>query len=342
MKAVVVNEHGGVDKLLIEERPVPEPGPREVRVLVYAVGLNHMDLWVRRGVPGHQFPLPLILGSDAAGVVDAVGPGAHGVKEGDQVIVMPGVSCGVCPACQSGRDQLCPDYHILGESRDGCAADFVVVPDSNVVNKPQGLDYPQAAGFALVFQTAWSMLVSKAKLQAGEIVLIHGAGSGVGSAAVQIARMQGAQVIATAGSREKCNSAMALGADYAIDYNKQDFVQEVRQLCGRQGVDVVFEHVGQTIFTDSIRCLARGGRLVTCGATAGAEVTINLRQLFFKNLSIIGNTMGSRGELMHIVDLVGQGRLHPVVDRVMPLREVQHAHEILESRKAFGKIVLEP
>ncbi len=342
MKAVVIREHGGFDKLLLEERPVPEPQAREVRVQVKAVGLNHLDVWVRRGVPGHEFPLPLVPGSDAAGIVDKVGTDVSNVAVGDDVVVLPGVTDGTSEACLQGNDQLSPDYGILGEARDGCCAEFVVVPDQNVAARPQNLSFPESAAFALAFQTAWSMLVVKARLRPGETVLIHGGGSGVGSAGIQIAKLRGAVVIATAGTDKKCEAALQLGADHAINYQDKNFVEEVRGLRDRAGVDVVFEHVGAATFDGSMKCLARGGRLVTCGATTGGEVKINLHQVFFKNLEILGNTMGSKGDLRRIIRLVSQGQLRPVVDRVLPLDRVAEAHQLLEEREVFGKIVLEP
>ncbi len=341
MQAVVVREHGTRDALRFEERPVPDPGPGEVRVAVAAVGINHLDVWVRRGVPGHAFPLPLITSSDAAGVIDAVGVGVNGFTPGDEVIVLPAVSCGACVACHSGREQMCSRYQILGEARDGCCAEFVVVPESNVVAKPKALDFPAAASFGLAFQTAWSML-RRANLECGETVLVHGAGSGVGSAAVQIARLRGATVIATAGTSAKCQAAADLGADHVINYNESDFVDAVRGIRGRRGVDVVFEHIGAATFDGSVRCLSRGGRLVTCGATTGGDVSLSLHRLFFRNLTLIGNTMGSRGDLLQVIDLVGDGKLSPVVDRVLPMSEVKQAHELLEDRAVFGKIVLLP
>lgn len=342
MIAAVVREHGGYERILFEERPMPEPGAGEVRVAVHAAGLNHLDTWVRRGVPGHVFPLPLVLGSDAAGVVDAVGPGVTTVKVGDEVVVFPGTSCGACPACAMGEDQLCREYAILGEGRDGTCAEAVVVPAANVAPKPATLDFVAAAAFGLVFQTAWSMLVRKAALRAGETVLVHAGGSGVGSAAVQIAKLFGARVIATAGSPAKCEQAQALGADAVIDYSTADFAIAVRKLTDKRGVDIVFEHVGAATFDRSIKSLARGGRLVTCGATTGGKVELSLHQVFFKNLSILGNTMGSKGDLWTILGLMGSGQLRPVVAETMPLTALQQAHRKLEDRAVFGKIVIEP
>lgn len=341
MKAVVVHEHGGIDQLRLEDRPTPEPGAGEVRVKVAAAGLNHLDLWVRRGVSGHTFPLPLILGSDGSGVVDAVGAEVETVKVGAEVIVLPGVSCCECDACHAGNDQLCPQYGILGETRDGCCAEFVVVPAFNVVPKPAHLGFADAASFTLSYMTSWSML-QKAQILEGETILVHGGASGVGSAAIQIAKLHKADVIATAGTEEKCAFAKELGADHVIDYSKADFVTEVRNIRGRAGVDIVFEHVGAKTFDGSVKSLARGGRLVTCGATTGGDVQLSLHRLFFKNLSVIGSTMGSHADALIVIDLVGGGELTPVVDAVLPMHRVREAHERLENRKVLGKLVLEP
>lgn len=341
MRAIVVREHGDPDKLLLEDRPVPTPGPGEVRIAVRAIGVNHLDTWVRRGVPGHTFPLPLVLGSDGAGVVDAVGAGVSTLREGDEVVVLPGVSCGACEACQAGDDNLCRQYAIAGEGRDGVCADHAVLPAANLAPKPRGLEFTQAASVALVFQTADAML-RKARLREGDTILVHAAGSGVGSAAVQLAKLRGAVVIGTAGGEAKARAARDLGADFVIDSKTEDFAQRVRELTGKRGVEVVFEHVGAVTFPGSVRSLARGGRLVTCGATTGGKVEVSLHQLFFKNLELIGNTMGRKGDLRRLLRLFDQGRLRPVVDRVLPMTQVGEAHRLLETRQAFGKIVLEP
>lgn len=340
MRCVVVREHGGVDRLMFEERPLPTPGAGQVRVQVRAIGLNHLDTWVRRGVPGHQFPLPLIPSSDASGVVDAVGPVVRGVKEGDEVVVLPGLSCGACEACQSGADQLCRSYDILGESCDGTCAEYVCVPEANVAPKPTPLDFEDAASICLVFQTAWHMLVRRAELRPGEAVLVHAGLSGVGSAAVQIARVLGAQVIATAGGPEKCAKVAALGAHHVIDYKATDFTSEVRRLTGKAGVQVVFEHVGEETFAGSIKCLSRGGRVVTCGATTGGNVKLSLQQVFFKSLSVLGSTMGSKGDLRQVLRMFEQGQLRAVLDRSLPMDQVAEAHRLLEAREAMGKLVL--
>lgn len=340
MRCIVVREHGGFDRLLHEERPIPEPGPGQVRLKMQAIGLNHLDTWVRRGVPGHTFPLPMIPSSDGCGIVDALGPGAAGCKEGDEVVVLPGVSCGACEACQSGLDNLCRRFSILGESCDGTAAEYVCLPAANVAPKPKEMSAPEAAAICLVFQTAWNMLVRRAELRAGETVLVHAGLSGVGSAAVQIANVMGAQVIATAGGAKKCKLVEALGAHHVIDYQAKDFAAEVRTITGKAGVQVVFEHVGEATFPGSLKCLARGGRVVTCGATTGGKVELSLHTVFFKSLSILGATMGSKGDLRRILRMFEQGRFRAVLDRTLPMADVGEAHRLLEERQAFGKVVL--
>ena len=345
MRCVVVREHGGFDQLRLEERPVPSPGPGQVRLRMQAIGVNHLDTWVRRGVPGHTFPLPLITSSDGCGVVDALGAGvdaSRGITVGEPMVVLPGVSCGACEACQNGVDQLCRSYHILGESCDGTAAEFVCLPVANVAPKPRALPATEAASICLVFQTAWNMLVRRAELRAGETVLVHAGLSGVGSAAVQIANLLGAQVIATAGGPEKCAKVKELGAHHVIDHRAQDFVAAVRTLTGKAGVQVVFEHTGAATFDGSLKVLQRGGRVVTCGATTGGNVALSLHAVFFKSLSILGSTMGQKGDLRQILRLFDQGRLRPVLDRVLPMAQVGEAHRLLEERQALGKIVLVP
>jgi NADPH:quinone reductase-like Zn-dependent oxidoreductase len=340
MKAVVVRAHGTPDSLQITEVPPPVPSAGEALIRVRAVALNHLDVWVRRGVPGHTFPLPLIPGSEVSGVVEEIGENALGWKRGDEVIVAPGLSCGECVACTSGNDPLCVNFGLLGETRDGGCAELLAVPVRNLLAKPAGMSFTDAASLPLDMLTAWHMLIARAGLRAGETVLVQAGGSGVGSAAIQIAKLFGATVFTTAGTAEKVARAMALGADQAIDYRATDFLAEVRKLSGKRGVDVVFEHVGGDTFERSLRALARGGRLVTCGATSGAEVKVNLRLVFFKLLSILGSTMGSLTELQEIMRHVAAGRLKPVVDRVLPLSAVGEGHRVLESREAFGKVVL--
>lgn len=342
MQAVIIREHGDYDVLLLEELPDPTPRPDEVLVSVKAVGLNHLDTWVRRGVPGHTFPLPLIPGCDFAGEVVEVGSTVRGVSVGDRVLAAPGLSCGRCVHCARGDDQLCRHYGILGETVHGGCAELATLPRENVIPMPERMEFTDAAAFPLTFLTAWHMLVARCGIRAGDEVLVHAAGSGVSVAAIQIAKMFAARVIVTAGSDEKLAKAKALGADAGINYETQDWVREVKGLTAKRGVDIVVDHVGEMTFSGSLRCLAKGGRVVTCGATTGPKLEADLRPLFFKSLSILGSTMGSRGELLQIVDLVGKGLLRPVVDRVLPMSEVRAAHEAVAKRTTFGKIVLVP
>ncbi len=343
MKAVVIREHGGLDVLRFEECPVPERGPGDVLVEVKAVGLNHLDIWVRQGVPGHKFPLPIVPGCDASGIVREAGSLVAHVKPGDRVFLAPGVACGVCPACASGRDNLCRRFGILGEMRDGTCAEFVSVPGRNAIPIPEGLSFEDAAAFPLTFLTAWHMVVARAALRPGETVLVHAAGSGVSAAAIQICRLLGAgRILATAGSEEKLAKARELGASDGIPYREKDFAEEVRRLTGKRGVDVIVDHVGTDTFDKNIRSLAAGGRLVLCGATSGFEGKTDLRFVFFKNLSILGSTMGSLAELHEIAAHLAAGRLRPIVDSVLPLSEVKEAHRRMGERSLFGKIVLRP
>jgi NADPH:quinone reductase-like Zn-dependent oxidoreductase len=340
-EAVILRAHGGPEVLARETIDLPDPGPREVRVRVRAVALNHLDIWVRRGMPNLKLAYPHRLGSDIAGEVDAVGPGARGAKVGDRIVVSPGVSCGVCERCLSGRDNLCRQYAILGEHVSGGYSRHVVIPDANVLPYPGELPFSEAAAVPLVFLTAWQMVVDKGKLRPGQTVLVQAAGSGVSSAAIQIAKLHGARVIATTGTDAKAERARSLGADEVVNYSTQDFVAEVKRLTGKRGVDLVVEHVGGEVMAKSVMATAAGGRIVTCGATAGFEPKIDLRHVFFRQIEILGSTMGSKGSLFDILEHVKSGRLRPVVDRVMSLWDAADAHRVLEARDAFGKVVLE-
>jgi NADPH:quinone reductase-like Zn-dependent oxidoreductase len=341
MKAVVIREHGGTEKLEFTDVAEPQARAGEAIVKVRAVALNHLDLWVRRGVPGHQFPLPMVPGSEISGVIESVDARYTGWQIGDEVIVAPGFSCGLCMACLSGNDPLCRNFGIYGENADGGCRERIAVPLRNLIRKPRHMSFTEAAALPLDMLTAWHMLTARAQVRPGETVLVHAGGSGVGTAAIQIAKLWGATVYTTAGSPEKAARAKELGADEAIEYRETDFLAEVRSLTAKRGVDIVFEHVGADTFDRSIRALTKGGRLVTCGATTGADVTINLRLIFFKLLSILGSTMGSIAELHEIMKHVENGRLKPVVDRVLPLRDIAVGHQLLENREVFGKVVLE-
>lgn len=342
MKAISFQRYGGPEVLELVQVPEPTPTARQVRVKVKAVALNHLDVWVRKGEAGIKLELPHTLGSDIAGVIDVVGAEVTDVAIGSEVVINPGISCGVCEKCLLGEDSLCREYAIVGEHLNGGYAEYVCVPRQNVLPKPSKLSFEEAACLPLTFLTSWTMLVRRAQLKAGETVLVHAAGSGVGCAAVQIAKLLGARVIATASTEEKLNKARELGADEVINYATHDFLAEVKRLTNKKLVDVVFEHTGATTWAKSVACLPYGGRLVTCGATSGFDVQLDLRVLFYKRISLLGSTMGSKGDLFRILQLVEEGKLKPVLDRVMPLEDAAKAHAFLSDRSSFGNVVLTP
>ncbi len=336
---------GGPEVLQRETIEMPDPGPREVRVRVRAVACNHVDLWMRKGLPHVKYEWPYRLGCDITGEIDAIGPGARGASGplavGTKVVVSPGISCGVCGRCLSGQDNLCRQYRMFGEGAQGGYTRHLNVPDANLLPFPAGLSFAEAAAVPLVFLTAWQMLVRKGEVRPGQTVLVQAAGSGVSSAAIQIAKLHGARVITTASSDAKLARARELGADHGINYTTQDFVSECKRLTDKIGVDIVIEHVGGDTFVKSVLATRWGGRVVTCGATSGFTPQIDLRQIFFRQVEVLGSTMGPKGDLFPILELVEAKKLKPVVDRVMPLWSAPEAHQALEDRKAFGKIVLE-
>src|SRR5687768_12515230 len=342
MKAVIFRQHGGPEVLEYTDVPEPQPRANEILVEVKACALNHLDIWVRGGLPGIEIPLPHILGDDVAGVVKQVGELVTWVKAGDEVMVQPGVSCGHCEACLSGNDNFCHEYDIIGYRRDGGYAELVAVPGVNIVPKPAQLSWEEAAALPLVTVTAWHMLVTRANVQPGETVLVHAAGSGVGSIAIQIAKLRGARVITTASSDEKLAHARELGADETINYTRADWPKEVRRLTDRKGVDVVVEHTGAETWPGSMAALKNNGRLVTCGATSGYDGHTDLRQVFYRHLTLLGSFMGSKAELLEALKFVRDGKIRAVVDQVLPLNEAGQAHELIENRAQFGKVVLRP
>ena len=337
MKAIRIHAHGGGEQLRIEELDAPQPGPRQIRIEVRAAALNQLDLWVRKGIPGVR--LPVIPGSDAAGVVTQMGSAVTQFAVGDKVLPQPGYGCGLCAACHSGREQYCLRYGILGEHKDGVQAESIVVDEDRAIRMPSNASFAEAAAMPLVFLTAWEMLVNKGGVRPGDTVLVVAASSGVGSAAVQIAKLHAARVIATAGTA-KLEKARALGADFVLDHYQQDVAKEVKTITGGRGVDIVVDHVGAATWQVSLRCLAKGGKLILCGSTTGPEVKMDLRFLYIRQQSILGSTMGSRGDLYRIMQLVEAGKLRGVVDRVFPFTEVAQAHQYLESGQHFGKVVL--
>jgi NADPH:quinone reductase-like Zn-dependent oxidoreductase len=336
VKAVRFHRHGGPDVLQYEEANDPEPRAGRTIVRVRACALNHLDLWQRRGLEHVRIPLPHIPGSDISGVV------AHsadrGLAAGTRVLVYPGLSCGSCAACLEGRDNLCPRFDVVGLLTDGGYAELVSVPSENLLPMPDHIDFTAAAAFPLTFLTAWHML-ARATVRAGDVVLVLAGGSGVGQAAIQVARALGARVLATS-APAKIEQTRALGAEAVFDHYESDFARAAKAATAGRGVDVVIEHVGEATWERSVRALARGGRLVTCGATSGPQVAIDLRHLFARQLSFLGTYMGAKPELRVAADLFFRGTLTPVVDMVFPLAEAAAAHRRLEAREQFGKIVL--
>ncbi len=340
MKAVTFHEHGGPEVLRYEEVPGPEPAPGEVLIEVRATSINHLDIFLRRGIPGVRIPLPKIAGSDAAGIVRGVGGGVTTIKEGQRVTINPGISCGHCEFCWSGHASQCAAYTIMGEHNQGAYAQFITVPERIVLPIPDSLAFEEAAAAPLVFLTAWSMMVGKGNIRAGEDVLILGAGAGVGTAAIQIAKLAGCRVFVTASTDEKLERARQLGADVLINYKACDFDKKIRELTDKRGVDVVVDYIGADTWVRSLRSARRGGRVLTCGATTGFAPQTDLRQIFFRQVQVIGSTMGSHSEFLDVMKLVFRGRLKPVIDRVLPLKETRTGHELIEGRGVFGKIVL--
>ncbi len=340
MRAVYIEGFGGPEVLRLGPRPDPEPGPGEVRVRLHAAAVNHLDVWVRKGVANPRLSFPHVLGADGAGVVDAVGPGVSEDLLGEAVVLNPGISCGHCEACLAGRDNLCPTYGILGEHTDGTYAEYVVVPRANLVKKPGNLSFEEAASFPLAFLTAWQMVVDKLRVRPGEHVLVMAAGSGVGVAALQIAKLYGARVIAAAGSEEKLQLARELGADETVNYREEGWHRRVRELTGGQGVDAVADSTGREFWEGVIKATRSGGRIALVGATSGYEATTPLAHVFYRQLTIYGSTMASKSRLFRIARFFEEGRLRPVVGLTLPLEDAALAHRKLEEREVFGKVVL--
>ena len=340
MKAVVFHQHGGPEVLQIQDVPDPKPGRAEVLIEVKAASINHIDIFLRRGMPGVKVPMPKIVGSDAAGVIREIGPDVPGLTIGQRVTINPGISCGHCEFCAAGFGSQCVSYAMVGENRDGSYAQLLTVPAHVVLPIPDSMSFEEAAAAPLVFLTAWSMMVNKGNIRPGEDVLILGAGAGVGTAAIQIAKMVGCRVFATASTGEKLERAKQLGADFLINYKDEEFDKKIRELTNKRGVDVVVDYIGADTWVRSLRSARRGGRVLTCGATTGFAPQTDLRQIFFRQVQVIGSTMGSHRDFLDVMKCVFRGQLKPVIDRVLPLAEAAKGHELLESRTVFGKIVL--
>ena len=340
MKAVVFKQHGGPEVLEYTTVPDPKPARGEVLIEVKAASINHLDMFLRRGMPGIKIPFPKIAGSDAAGIVRELGEDVSGLSTGQRVTINPGISCGRCEFCAAGFASQCLSYAMVGENRDGAYAELLTVPAHIVLPIPDSLSFEEAAAAPLVFLTAWSMMVTKGNIRPNEDVLILGAGAGVGTAAIQIAKMAGCRVFATASSDEKLERARQLGADFVINYKTEEFDRKIRDLTNKRGVDVVVDYVGADTWVRSLRSARRGGRVLTCGATTGFAPQTDLRQIFFRQLQIIGTTMGSHRDFLNVMNCVFRGQLKPVIDRVLPLAEARKGHELIEQRAVFGKIVL--
>jgi NADPH:quinone reductase-like Zn-dependent oxidoreductase len=339
VKALYFEEHGGTDKLLFGERPEPVPGSGEVRVRLKTAALNHLDLFVLQGIPGIPIELPHIGGADGAGIVDAIGDRVEGIEEGAEVIFDPGLSCGRCEYCVAGEQSLCIRFGVLGEHSDGTLAEAVVVAAESLALRPSHLSWEESAALGLAHLTAWRMLINRGGLRPGETVLIHGIGSGVSMACLQLAKLVGARVIATSRSEEKLRRAVELGADEVLPADDQ-VARSVRGLTGKRGADVVVDAVGEATWMQSLKAAAKGGRIVTCGATSGPNPAEEIRLIFWNQLSIIGSTMGSRRDWRQLVAVVETHRLKPVIDTVLPLAEGRTAYERMEQAKQFAKIVL--
>jgi len=340
MKAVIISEHGDVDRLTYADVPKPQITNEEALVRVKACALNRLDIWTLQGMPGIKIQMPHILGCDIAGEVAEIKSSSSKIKEGARVVVSPGISCGQCEFCTSGWDSLCDQYQILGFQVNGGYAEFAKVPVRNLIPVSTRYSFEEWAACPLVYVTAWHMLITRAELKEGETVLIHAAGSGVGSAAIQLAKMKGAKVITTIGNPAKEKRAKELGADHIINYKTQDFTQEVKTLTHGKGVQVVFEHIGTETFTKSLACLSKKGRLVTCGTTSGGSAQIDIRFLFVRQHSLMGSYMGGKSELDQVIKHLESGKLKPVIDTIFPLEQARKAQQQMLDRKNFGKIVL--
>ena len=340
MKALRLHEFGGPEVLRYEDAPDPQPRKDQVLIRVKACAMNHLDIWVRKGLPGVN--LPHILGSDIAGEIVEVGEYVTGLKPGQRVLLAPMHFCNRCAKCVAGLQNQCREFTVLGNGVDGGNCELIAVPAVNVIPIPDSLDFTQAASIPLVFLTAWHMLVGRAGIRLGQTVLVLGAGSGVGIASIQIAKLFHARVITTAGDEKKLEKARALGADYGINHHTQKISQEVRRITDKEGVDIVVEHVGAATWDESIKSLKPGGTLVTCGATTGPNAVFDLRFVYSRQLSFLGSYMGTMGELHEVLRHVFAGRLKPVVDRAFPLKDARAAHEYMEASQMFGKVVLNP
>lgn len=340
MTAAVLRQHGDRDAIQLEQVPIPEPGPGEVRLRVQACALNWLDVAVRMGPKFGAIPLPLIGGADIAGVVEALGPGVTDWQEGNEVVVYGLITCGVCEFCRQGKPTTCPKHQIIGEHIDGGLAEYTVVPAANLLPKPSNLSFIEAAALPVVCMTAWHMLISVGQLQAGEDVLILGAGGGVASVGIQLAKYAGARVLTTTSTSKKAEQARELGADEVFNYRDEDWVDSVLEATGGRGVDLVQDNVGAATWLSSLRVLARNGRLIPCGSHSGATVELEIGQIYHRQLQIRGSNGGTIQDLASALALVEKGYIRPIVDTVLPLEQIHEGHRLLEEHQHFGKVVI--
>ncbi|RMF97118.1 MAG: alcohol dehydrogenase [Candidatus Schekmanbacteria bacterium] len=341
MKAVFIKKHGGPEVIHYGDLPKPEIEENDVLINIKYAALNHLDIWVRMGIPGIKVKFPHILGSDGAGIVEECGNKTTSFKKGDKVLIDPGISCGICTMCRKGEHSQCKTFHLVGEHIDGTYAEFVKVPEENVHPIPDGLTMIEAAAFPLTFLTAWRMLISKAKIKAGETFLIIGIGGGVATACLQLAASMKLKTIVTSSDDNKIKKAREIGAFEGINYKKEDVYKKVKAITGGEGVDIVFDSVGAETWETSLKCLKRGGRLITCGATSGGIAQTDIQRVFWNQISIFGSTMGSRGEMNELLNFMKVAGTRPVIDECFPLKDYKKAQKYMESKKQFGKILIE-
>jgi len=340
VKAVRIHQHGGIDVLQYEDIPVPNIEQNQCLVKIKAAALNHLDIWVRKGIPGG--PLPMIMGSDGAGIIELVGKDVSDLSEGDNVLIQPLTFCGKCRWCKQKKENYCEKWGIYGENQDGTQCEFIAVNADHLRIIPQGMSFEEAAAFPLVAETAFAMLIDRANIQKGETVFIWGASSGVGSMAIQIAKAKGCKVISSVGSIQKGDLATKIGVDLIVNYKNDDIIKIVKEFTGNHGVDVVVEHVGTKTWETSLRILGKGGKIVTCGATTGSEAKFDIRRLFYKQQSILGSTMGNVESLDRALDMYRNGYIKPIIDKCFKMSEIQKAHDYLENGNQLGKIIVVP
>ena len=340
MKAIRIHEHGNPNVLKYEDIPEPKCPPGKIKVSIKASSINHLDLWVRSGIPGFKTPLPMILGSDASGIIVDIGANLNNYKIGDEVIIQPGIFCKSCKYCNDNKENYCDNYAVLGETCNGVQSEYVIVNPINIYPKPSNISFIEAASMPLTFMTSYEMVVKRAKLKSNETILIYGGSSGVGSAAIQIAKDIGANIIATAGNEVKEEFCYKMGANIVLNHNSNNYFNEIKKITKSCSIDVIFEHIGKNTWQNSLRLLGKGGRIVTCGATSGKKVEIDLTHLFIKQQSILGSTMSCINSFNEVLLKINNNVYNPVISKVFEAINVADSHRYIEDRKQMGKVVL--